>query len=284
MTETLDPRRNPVRAELAASHLRGQVDAARFADGEAHRVCVGHAGMRADPTATRLTSELVFGETFTVYDRHDGWAWGQNGTDGYVGWVRQEALRPGAVEATHVVSDLRGFVFPEPDLKGVPLDALPLGARVRVVDEVKGYMALEGGGWIYAKHLSPLGWAEPDPVRTAERLLGVPYLWGGRSTWGIDCSGLAQLALICAGIACPRDSDMQREEVGELVSRDGRDCDYQRGDLVFFPGHVGIMLDPRHLLHATAFTMTVTDEPLEDVTLRVDPTRAGGILAVRRVG
>jgi cell wall-associated NlpC family hydrolase len=200
-----------------------------------------------------------------------------------VGWVREDALRPGTIDPTHIVTDLRGFVFPEPDLKGVPLDALPLGARVAVVGEAKGYLELAGGGWIYARHLAPLGWVEPDPVRTAERLLGVPYLWGGRSTWGIDCSGLAQLALACAGIPCPRDSDMQREEVGELISCDGRDCDYRRGDLVYFPGHVGLMLDGTRLLHATAFTMTVTVEPLADVVLRVDPTRAGGILAVRRV-
>jgi hypothetical protein len=259
------------------------VEASRFVEGEPYRAAVGHAGLRADPTATRLTSELLHGETFTVYDRRDGWAWGQNTADGYVGWVREEALRPGAVEPTHIVTDLRGFVFPEADLKGVPLDALPLGARVRVVGEAKGYLELADGGWIYAKHLSPLGWREPDPVRTAERLLGVPYLWGGRSPWGIDCSGLVQLALACSGVPCPRDSDMQREEAGELVSRTGRDLDYQRGDLVFFPGHVGLMLDGSRLIHATAFTMTVTVEPLDDVVLRVDPTRAGGILAVRRL-
>ncbi|WP_035694014.1 NlpC/P60 family protein [Azospirillum halopraeferens] len=281
MSDTPDPRRHPVRQDLAAAHLRGRVTVPRFVEGEEHRVTAGTAGMRADPAATaRQTSQVLYGEGFTVYDRRHGWAWGQCATDGYVGWVPAAALAPGAPRPTHVVTALAGFRFPEPDLKVPPLDTLPLGAAVCAVGERNGYLELADGGWIYARHLAPAGTVEPDPVATAERLLGVPYLWGGRTPHGIDCSGLAQLALLRAGIPCPRDSDMQRDEVGEPVPVEGP---YRRADLVFFPGHVGLMLDGERLLHATAFTMTVTVEPLVAVAERVDPTRAKGLLGVRRV-
>lgn len=280
MTAPLDPRRHPIRPDLAATHLRDRIDAPRYASGEAHRVVAGRTPMRNQPdAAARCTSEALFGEPFTVYDRADGWAWGQNGFDGYVGWVTAEALAPGPPpDPTHRLGDLRGFLFPAPDLKEPPLGAVGLGARVTVREERAGYGLLADGGWISLHHLRPLAWREPDPVATAERLLGVPYLWGGRTPWGIDCSGLVQLALDCAGVACPRDSDMQRDETGTAISADGIGITCRRGDLVFFPGHVGLMLDDSRLLHATAHRMTVSVEPLEDVALR-----AGGITGVRRL-
>ena len=279
MNGPLDPRRHPYRPEIAAAHLEGQVESARFAKGVPHRVRTGVAGLRGEPDAqARHTSQLLYGETFTVYDTRDGWSWGQCATDGYVGWTRTQSLAADVHAPTHVVTALRSFLFPEPDLKTPPRDAIPLGAPVSVVRMVNGYAELAGGGWLYAKHLSAPDTVEPDPVATAERLLGVPYLWGGRTPLGIDCSGLVQLALLRAGLPCPRDSDMQRGEVGELVSGDGSGVDYRHGDIVFFPGHVGLMLDGARLLHATAFTMTVTVEPLADVA-----ARAGGITAVRRL-
>lgn len=280
MTAPLDPRRHPVRPDIAAAHLRGRVEADRFVEGEPHRVTAGRATLRGAPdAAARQTSELLYGESFTVYDRLGDWAWGQCGTDGYVGWTPAAALAIGEpAEPTHTVRDLRAFRFPEPDLKTHPLDALPLGARVAVGEEANGFRRLAEGGWIFGAHLAPLGWVEPDPVATAERLLGVPYYWGGRTPWGIDCSGLAQLCFACAGHALPRDSDMQRAEAGELLSKDGEGVSYTRGDLVFFPGHVGLMVDGERLIHATAHSMTVTVEPLADVA-----ARGGGILAVRRV-
>lgn len=279
MSGVPDPRRHPHRADLAAAHLKGTVEADRFVEGVPHRVRSGVAGLRGEPDAkARHTSQLLFGETFTVYDTKDGWSWGQCGTDGYVGWTRTQSLSPELFDPTHVVTAVRSFLFPEPDLKTPPRDAIPLGAPVAVLRTVNGYCELAGGGWLYGRHLSTPDALEPDPVATAERLLGVPYLWGGRTPLGIDCSGLAQLALLRAGIPCPRDSDMQRDEVGALLSADGAGMAYRRGDLVFFPGHVGLMLDGERLLHATAYTMTVVIEPLHEVA-----ARAGGISAVRRL-
>lgn len=280
MTSGPDRRRNPIRDDLAAARFRGVVDTPRYVDGEVFHVTVGRAPLRGtpDPEAS-FVSEVRFGEGFTVYDRKGDWVWGQNETDGYIGWTLGSALVEGpADKPTHVVADLRAFLFHGPSLKLPPLDALPLGARVAVAHEERGYAQLADGAWVYARHLKPLGWAETDPVATAERLLGVPYLWGGRTSWGVDCSGLTQLALDCAGVAAPRDSDMQRDELGTLISSDGFGCDYRRGDLVFFPGHVGMMQDSRTLIHATAYTMTVTTEPVVDVALR-----AAGIQAVRRL-
>jgi cell wall-associated NlpC family hydrolase len=281
MSAALDRRRNPIRDDLAAVRFRGAVDAPRYAEGEVFHVAEGRATMWGTPdTGTAPVSEVRFGEGFTVYEHRGEWAWGQNETDGYVGWIHADVLAEGpASKPTHVVADLRAFRFSGPSLKLPPEDALSLGTQVAVEGEERGYARLSSGGWVYARHLKPLGWTEPDPVATAERLLGTPYLWGGRSPWGCDCSGLTQLALDCAGIAAPRDSDMQRGEVGTMISADGLNVTFRRGDLVFFPGHVGLMRDERTLIHATAFTMTVTLEPVEDVALR-----AAGISAVRRLG
>jgi cell wall-associated NlpC family hydrolase len=282
-----DRRRHPWRPDLAAEPLAGRVPAARFVPGQPRQVKVGVAALKEQPAAdARQASQLLFGEAFTVYEQRDGWCWGQNAADGYVGYAPESALGPPGPAPSHRVRALRSFVFPGPDLKDPPLDCLALTSTVRVIGEERGYAALAGGGWIHARSLAPLDHREPDPVATALRLLEVPYLWGGRSPLGIDCSGLVQIALAAAGIAAPRDSDMQRGETGSLIASDcpdGRGIGYRRGDLVFFPGHVGLMLDPERLVHATAHAMAVTIEPLAAVIGRTDPTRGGGLLAVRRL-
>lgn len=283
-----DPRRHPWRADLAATGLEGRVPSARFAAGVARRVCRGCASLKAAPDdGAEQASQLLFGEIFTVYEEADGWAWGQNGGDGYVGYVDASALAADLAAPSHRVTALRSFLYAGPTLKRPPLDVLSLTSPVAVTGEAEnGYLPLATGGWIFAGHLAPLDRPEPDYVATALRLLGTPYLWGGRSSLGLDCSALVQLALAAAGIDAPRDSDMQRGEVGVSlgpVPADGAGVAFRRGDIVFFPGHVGIMLDGERLVHATAFVMAVTVEPLAAVITRTDPTRGGGLLAVRRL-
>lgn len=290
----LDPRIHPWRPDLAASSLRGRVAAARFVDGTDRQVCCGCAGLHkaADP-ASPLDSQLLYGETFTVYDEWGEWCWGQNGTDGYVGWVRGAALCPvedsekAGHAPTHRVAALRAFVQPLPGLKHPPGDVLSFLSPLCLIGEENGYGALAGGGWVSLRQVMPWGTVNPDYVATALRFLGTPYVWGGRSSLGIDCSGLVQTALMAAGLAAPRDSDQQRTTLGHSagpVAADGRGFAFRRGDIVFFPGHVGIMLDSQQILHATAFVMETTVEPLEAVAQRTDPTRGGGVLAVRRIG
>ena len=261
---------------------------ARFAAGRARRVAEGCVTLKAVPEeGAEQASQLLFGETFTVYQEAGGWAWGQNATDGYVGYGRASALAADVGAPSHRVVALRSFLYSEPTLKRPPLDALSLTSGVTVVGPAEnGYLPLAGGGWMFGGHLAPWEDTAPDYVATALRLLGTPYLWGGRSSLGIDCSALVQIALAAAGIAAPRDSDMQRGEVGTSlgpVPADGAGVAFRRGDLVFFPGHVGIMLDGERLVHATAFVMAVTVEPLAAVISRTDPTRGGGLLAVRRL-
>lgn len=279
-----DPTVWPCRPDLAAEHLRGIVHAERYAPGVPHQAARGVLAMRGRPAAEAAqTSELLYGEVFTVYETRDGWAWGQAAADDYVGYVRAEGLRATVVPPTHRVAALRAFVYPVPDVKAPPRDALGFGARVAVTGEADGFARLgEGDGWVAAVALAPAGSLEPDPVATALRFLGVPYLWGGRSSLGLDCSGLVQLALAASGIDAPRDTRLQVTSVGTLVGDSGAGP-FARGDLVFFPGHVGIMADSATLLHANARSMAVTLDPVAEVAERVAASSGRGIVAVRRI-
>lgn len=227
-------------------------------------VACSRAAMKARPDpAAPLASELLFGEEFAVYDLADGWAWGQAAHDGYVGYVPADCLAPMAARITHRVARPATHLYPAPDLKTPPLMPLYLGSAVAVAGEPeKGFVPLASGGYVYAAHLAPKGTYVADPTALAESLLAAPYLWGGRTVAGIDCSGLVQQALLAAGIPCPRDSDQQAASVGRLLSED---VQLARGDIVFFPGHVGIMVDDARLLHANATHMAVTVDPLDAV-------------------
>jgi hypothetical protein len=275
---TFDPRLTPARPDLAASHLRDKVEAPRYAEGMLQEVIVGQAPVRLAPSHDgALMTEALRGERVMVYEIDDeGWAWGQLLQDGYVGWLPSAALLAPGPETTHRITALRTLVFPGPDIKLPPLDALPLGARIAVT-LMQPPFAVCGGGLIPARHVAPIGTIEHDFVAVAERFVGVPYLWGGKTSMGIDCSGLVQVALDACGISCPRDSDVQERALGVPIDP----ADLHRGDLIFWQGHVAIARGGGLVLHASAFHMQVAIEPAAEALERIRES-GSEVTSVRR--
>jgi cell wall-associated NlpC family hydrolase len=267
----LDPRVHPYRADLAAKHLQGQVEAPRFIDGTPHDVVEPVAGLRREPSHNaRLDTEVLFGERVIVYETTDeGWAWGQLESDGYVGWISANALaRPGQAP-THKVTALRTLAFPTANIKAPPLAGLPMGARLAIAGQDKLFAVTASGWHLPAAHLALLPATQPDFVAVAEQFLGTPYLWGGKTSLGLDCSALVQVSLQAAGLACPRDSDMQEQALGARLAFD----DLRRGDLIFWKDHVAIVRDGNTLIHANAHHMAVAIEPVAEAVGRI---RAAG--------
>ena len=263
----LDPRINPFRPEIAAKHLQGQVEAKRFVEGIRHTVVEPIAAVRRSPAhEARLDTQALLGESVMVYETTDeGWAWGQLENDAYVGWLSANALGPSDPVPTHKVAVPRTLGFPGPDIKLPPITALPMGATLAIVRQDERF-AITANGWhLPAIHLAPIKAKQPDFVGVAESLLGAPYLWGGKTSLGLDCSGLTQVALQAAGIPCPRDSDMQELALGKLSSI----ASLRRGDLVFWKGHVAIARDSETILHANAHHMMAAIEPAATAIARI---------------
>jgi hypothetical protein len=279
-----DPRLTPARPDLAAIHLKGRVEAARFVEGVVREVVDPQAPLRRMPAPDAvLDTEALKGERVAVYEVTDeGWSWCQLESDDYVGWMPSGALGPPGPPATHKVTAMRTLVFPGPSINLPPIESLSFGCRIAIARVVDALAVTVAGGWVPARHLAPSGATEGDFVTIAERFVGVPYLWGGKTSFGIDCSGLVQLALAAAGVACPRDSDMQEKSVGRPIAPAADFSNLGRGDLVFWKGHVAIVRDPTSLVHANAFHMAVAIEPLLDAINRIK--LAGSVItSVRRI-
>jgi len=279
-----DPRVTPARADLAAKELEGKVAAARYVDGRLYEVIEPQAPLRNEPRPDApLATEALKGERVRIYDMNaEGWAWGQLAADGYVGWLPANALAAPGAPPTHKVAALRTFAFPGPSIKLPPIEALPLGAHLAITRVTDRMAVTLAGGYVPDVHLAPVGRYESDFVVVAERFFGVPYLWGGKTALGLDCSGLVQIALTTCGVSCPRDSDMQETALGAPLERSPELADLKRGDLIFWKGHVGIVKDPATLIHANAFHMAVAIEPIADAVERI--ANAGSdVTSVRRI-
>jgi cell wall-associated NlpC family hydrolase len=285
--ETFDPRVTPARPDLAAKQLEGRITAARYVEGRTYEVAEPQAPVRRSPSPEApLHTEALKGERVTIYETTDeGWAWGQLETDGYVGFLPASALAPPGPPPTHKIVASRTLVFPGPSIQLPPVEALALGCRLAVARVEAPFAITVSSGYLPARHLAPIDAEESDFVAVAERFLGSPYLWGGKTSLGLDCSGLVQVALTACGIPCPRDSDMQEtafEPAATIVgSHEALDPTYRRGDLVFWNGHVAIVRDPATLVHANAFHMAVACEPIAEAIARI---RAAGseVTSIRR--
>jgi cell wall-associated NlpC family hydrolase len=278
-----DPRLTPARGDLAAKYLEGKVKAARFVAGEEFEIVEAIAPLRSGPSSdAELATQALLGERVTIYDRNgEGFAWGQLNGDGYVGWLPDRALaKPGAA-ATHKVTAIRTFAFPGPSIKLSPVDTLVMGTALTVAREEGAFAVTRQNWYLPRQHVGRIDEMAEDFVAVAERFVGTPYLWGGKSSLGIDCSGLVQVALNAAGTGCPRDSDMQRDGLGQLLGL-ADSSPLQRGDLIFWRGHVAIARDADTIVHANAHHMATVIENTRDAIARI---RAAGseVLAIKRL-
>jgi len=279
----LDPRRHAYRDDLAAEALRGKVPARRFVAGQIRQAVHPATPLWARPDVREgWATQVLFGELVTVYEEKDGWAWVQLVRDGYVGYVPARSLSADIKPSTHKVRAPGTFLYASPSAKALTGPHLSMTALLTVAEPGAVFSRLPDGGFVPTRHIGELSRFAPDFVAVAERFVGTPYVWGGKTRLGLDCSGLLQVAMHAAGLDCPRDSDMQLAELGRGIAvRTGLDG-LQRGDLVFWNGHVGIMTDAFLLLHANAHHMAVTVEPLNAAVDRI--ARAGlPVAAIKRI-
>ncbi|MCY4180779.1 MAG: NlpC/P60 family protein [Litoreibacter sp.] len=272
-----DPRLTPANGRVAASYLKGKVDSQNFVDGEINQCRVAAADILGKPNGRR-TSQLLYGDLFLALEMRDGHVFGQSVHDGYCGYVRSDLLGQ-AEDTTHWVSVPQTHLYPGPNVKLMTQGALYFGSEVSVAEVTGAWTKLSNGAYVPSSHLLPLTARWDDPVGVADLFLGTPYLWGGGSRYGIDCSGLVQLAWRVCGLDCPRDSDMQEAELGKLLPEG---APVERGDLVFWKGHVGLVAGQNRLLHANAHHMAVAYEPLDEAILRIADAGGGPVTSVRR--
>lgn len=271
-----DKRLNAVRPDLADARLKGQLEAERFVAGRPGRITAPVADvLKAPETGAGLNTQFIAGDDVLIFEETGDWAWVQAERDGYVGYVGADAVGERGLAFTHVVSVPRTFVYPGPDLRFPRLRALSMGSRINVIGQAETrntlYALLDDGEAVIAAHLLPVESRAADYVAVAETLIHTPYLWGGTTGFGIDCSGLVQLALHMAGVSVLRDTDMQGASIGQPIDVPADFSGLQRGDLVFWKGHVAIMTDSSNMIHASGHTMLVSLEPLRDAVARISP-------------
>jgi len=280
-----DKRLNPYRDDIAADFLKGQVESRSFTEGVKHCIKAPLANLHHEPSSTSaIDSQALMGDCFTVFEEKNGWSWGQLQSDGYVGYIESVFLDQWTVPPTHRVNVLRTFLYPGPNMKLVSQGFVTLNAGVNITSFEGDFARTMQGHYIFKEHLSP--WSTPlayDYVKIAELFIATPYLWGGRSSIGIDCSGLVQMSLTASGKPALRDTDMQERTIGVPVEFSDDLSGLKRGDLVFWKGHVAIMASSSTILHATAHHMMTFKEPLAKADKRIQERKNLKISSIRRL-
>ncbi|MCT8158767.1 C40 family peptidase [Pseudoruegeria sp. SHC-113] len=273
-----DRRFHPENARVAHASLGARAKAPRRTEGTPMRCQQAVADLCESPGGAR-DKQVLFGEAVQVLEQHEGWSFVIHAADGYVGYLPDGALAPQTAPPSHRIRARSSHIYSAADIKSPDIQQLSFGAQLTGLREAEGFLVLENGGYVPLQHVTPLSALSPDPAATAELFLGTPYLWGGNSGFGIDCSGLVQAAFWAAGLACPRDSDLQASLGAPVQSTH----ELQRGDLVCWRGHIGMMLDAERLIHANAHHMAVAIEPLAAAQARIAAREFGEITALRRL-
>ncbi|MEX3011057.1 NlpC/P60 family protein [Hoeflea sp. TYP-13] len=275
MTGALDKKLNAYRPDLADAALKGQVEAKRYVTGRRRQVVTPVLDLRDGPNdKAGVDTQALLGETVTVFDEDSGWSWIQLEADNYVGYARSDGLGDVQAPATHIVTVPRTFIYSSSDLRSPVRLACSIGSRLALTGSqtTRGteYLLLEDGTAVIARHVAPITHRFLDYVDVAAAFLQTPYLWGGRSGFGVDCSGLVQLCMELCGHNVPRDTYMQEAGLGEPIEPDAKYANLERGDLVFWKGHVAIVEEPQTALHASGHTMQVVREPLYQAIERIE--------------
>lgn len=273
-----DRRTRPANDRVVHRPAAGDHPGLEPVDGAWRCIAAPFTDLRAAPAGARDCQALT-GDRFLSLERREGWSFGILARDGYVGYLRAEDLGP-EVETNQTVAVRSTHLYPRPHFKAEPLCALPFGARLRIVSGTDRFLETDMGHFVPKPHMRAASAAFRDPVTVAQLFFGTPYLWGGDTAWGIDCSGLVQRAFLAAGIPCPRDSDQQEAALGTDVP-DG--APVQRGDLFFWKGHVAIAVDPDTLIHANVHHMAVAYEPVDAAMRRIAAQGGGPVTARRRL-
>jgi cell wall-associated NlpC family hydrolase len=263
-----DRRVTAARPDLAAAHLKGVIPAERYREGRIKQVTQSFVGLRFEAGDDAvLETQLLFGELFTVYELKGGWVWGQAALDSHVGYAPADAFGEPAAPPTHRVTTRATPLLSAPDVKQPSRAILPMNAKLHVAEDAPRFSRLAGGFYVFSAHIAPLQTHATDWVAVTEAFEGVPYLWGGKTYAGIDCSGLIQTALEASGILAPRDTDLMENALGDAIALD---APLARGDLIFWKGHMGAMLDEARLIHASAYAMQVVIEDFATTRTRIE--------------